>query len=164
MPSGDRVPVLNIPRRIRYRLDGPVCYIVHCSQFRPHKHVYLPSHRRSLDAYRHHHRAWWWRGIFVRPVWRWRGISDDPAADLLRHTSRRGGLDEANQIVASSVSGVLAHMRRGNVDFKMGGILMAGGVIGSTLGVALFSSCVKSDRLISSSSFPTSFSWASSAH
>ena len=46
---------------------------------------------------------------------------------------------EANQIVASSVSGVLAHMRRGNVDFRMGGILMAGGVIGSTLGVALFS-------------------------
>ena len=46
---------------------------------------------------------------------------------------------EANQIVASSVSGVLAHMRRGNVDFKMGGILMVGGVVGSTLGVALFS-------------------------
>ena len=46
---------------------------------------------------------------------------------------------EANQIVASSVSGVLAHMRRGNADFKMGGILMAGGVIGSSLGVALFS-------------------------
>ena len=46
---------------------------------------------------------------------------------------------EANQIVASSVSGVLAHMRRGNVDFKMGSILMAGGVIGSSLGVALFS-------------------------
>ena len=46
---------------------------------------------------------------------------------------------EANQIVASSVSGVLAHMRRGNVDFKMGGILMAGGVLGSSLGVALFS-------------------------
>ena len=46
---------------------------------------------------------------------------------------------EANQIVASSVSGVLAHMRRGNVDFKMGGILMLGGVIGSSLGVVLFS-------------------------
>ena len=45
---------------------------------------------------------------------------------------------EANQIVASSVSGVLAHMRRGNVDFKMGGVLMAGGVIGSSLGVILF--------------------------
>ena len=45
---------------------------------------------------------------------------------------------EANQIVASSVSGVLAHMRRSNVDFKMGSILLFGGVIGSTLGVFLF--------------------------
>ena len=45
---------------------------------------------------------------------------------------------EANQIVASSVSGVMAHMRRGNVDFKMGGVLLAGGLTGSTIGVALF--------------------------
>ena len=45
---------------------------------------------------------------------------------------------EANQIVASSVSGVLAHMRRGNVDFKMGGILLTGGVLGSSFGVMLF--------------------------
>ena len=46
---------------------------------------------------------------------------------------------EANQIVASSVSGVLAHWRRGNVDFKMGGILLAGGLVGSSVGVLLFS-------------------------
>ncbi len=46
---------------------------------------------------------------------------------------------ESNQIVASSVSGVLAHWRRGNVDFKMGGFLLAGGLIGSTLGVVIFS-------------------------
>jgi uncharacterized membrane protein YfcA len=46
---------------------------------------------------------------------------------------------EANQIVASSVSGVLAHWRRGNVDFKMGGILLAGGLVGSSIGVLLFS-------------------------
>ena len=46
---------------------------------------------------------------------------------------------EANQIVASSVSGVLAHWRRGNVDFKMGGILVAGGLVGSSFGVLLFS-------------------------
>lgn len=45
---------------------------------------------------------------------------------------------EANQIVASSVSGVLAHWKRGNVDFKMGGVLLAGGVIGSSFGVWLF--------------------------
>jgi len=46
---------------------------------------------------------------------------------------------EANQIVASSVSGVLAHWRRGNVDFKMGFMLLIGGVIGSSFGVWLFS-------------------------
>lgn len=45
---------------------------------------------------------------------------------------------EANQIVASSVSGVLAHWRRGNVDLKMGGVLLVGGVAGSSFGVWLF--------------------------
>ena len=45
---------------------------------------------------------------------------------------------EANQIVASSVSGVLAHWRRGNVDFKMGTVLLLGGLVGSSLGVLLF--------------------------
>lgn len=45
---------------------------------------------------------------------------------------------QANQILASSVSGVLAHVRRGNVDFKMGAILVAGGFMGSALGVWLF--------------------------
>lgn len=45
---------------------------------------------------------------------------------------------EANQIVASSVSGVMAHWRRGNVDFKMGAVLLVGGLTGSTIGVALF--------------------------
>ena len=45
---------------------------------------------------------------------------------------------EANQIVASSVSGVLAHWRRANVDFKMGFVLRLGGFVGSSLGVILF--------------------------
>ncbi|MGZ0247523.1 MAG: sulfite exporter TauE/SafE family protein, partial [Alphaproteobacteria bacterium] len=45
---------------------------------------------------------------------------------------------EANQVVAASVSGALAHWRRGNVDFRMGIVLMIGGFIGSTLGVSLF--------------------------
>lgn len=45
---------------------------------------------------------------------------------------------EANQIVASSVSGVIAHWRRGNVDFKMGGVLMVGGFFGSSFGVWAF--------------------------
>jgi len=45
---------------------------------------------------------------------------------------------EAAQIVAASVSGVIAHMRRGNVDFRMGGVLLAGGLVGSTVGVQIF--------------------------
>jgi uncharacterized membrane protein YfcA len=45
---------------------------------------------------------------------------------------------EANQIIAASVSGALAHMRRGNVDFKMGLVLTAGGFAGSGVGVVIF--------------------------
>jgi len=45
---------------------------------------------------------------------------------------------EANQVVAASVSGALAHWRRGNVDVKMGVVLLIGGFIGSTAGVWIF--------------------------
>lgn len=45
---------------------------------------------------------------------------------------------EANKIVASSVSGVLAHFRRGNVDVQMGAVLLVGGFAGSSFGVWLF--------------------------
>jgi uncharacterized membrane protein YfcA len=45
---------------------------------------------------------------------------------------------EANQVVAASVSGALAHFRRRNVDVKMGLVLLAGGFVGSTLGVWAF--------------------------
>ena len=45
---------------------------------------------------------------------------------------------QANQIMASSISGALAHWRRRSLDVKMGGVLIAGGVLGSVLGVQLF--------------------------
>ncbi|MEM1346425.1 MAG: sulfite exporter TauE/SafE family protein [Pseudomonadota bacterium] len=45
---------------------------------------------------------------------------------------------EANQIVASSFSGVLAHWRRKTVDVRMGLVLLGGGLVGSALGVQLF--------------------------
>ncbi len=45
---------------------------------------------------------------------------------------------EANQVVAASVSGALAHWRRRNVDVKMGVVLLVGGFAGSSLGVWLF--------------------------
>ena len=41
------------------------------------------------------------------------------------------------QILASSVSGAIAQYRRNNVDVKMGAVLVAGGVIGSVIGVSL---------------------------
>ncbi len=46
---------------------------------------------------------------------------------------------QSNQIIATSTSGVIAHWRRGNVDFMMGFMLMAGGMVGSAGGVWLFS-------------------------
>jgi uncharacterized membrane protein YfcA len=42
---------------------------------------------------------------------------------------------EAAQILAASVSGALAHWRRRNVDLKMGTVLLAGGLVGSVVGV-----------------------------
>ncbi|MGX9351226.1 sulfite exporter TauE/SafE family protein [Shimia sp. W99] len=45
---------------------------------------------------------------------------------------------EANQIVASSFSGVLAHFKRKTVDLKMGCVLLVGGLIGAALGVVVF--------------------------
>ncbi len=44
----------------------------------------------------------------------------------------------ANQVVASSVSGVLAQMRRKAVDFRMGTVLLLGGFIGSSIGIWVF--------------------------
>ena len=44
----------------------------------------------------------------------------------------------ANQVVASSVSGVLGHVKRRTVDFRMGTVLLIGGLIGSALGVLVF--------------------------
>ncbi|MEO0862836.1 MAG: sulfite exporter TauE/SafE family protein [Pseudomonadota bacterium] len=45
---------------------------------------------------------------------------------------------EANQIVASSFSGVLAHLKRKTVDLRMGGVLLVGGLVGAGAGVQVF--------------------------
>jgi uncharacterized protein len=45
----------------------------------------------------------------------------------------------ANQVVASSVSGVLAQLRRKGVDFQMGTVMLSGGMVGSAIGVWVFS-------------------------
>jgi uncharacterized protein len=43
-----------------------------------------------------------------------------------------------NQVVASSISGTLAHLKRGTIDMKLGVVLLLGGIAGSALGVWLF--------------------------
>ncbi|EEX08588.1 membrane protein [Ruegeria lacuscaerulensis ITI-1157] len=44
----------------------------------------------------------------------------------------------ANQVVASSFSGVLAHLKRRTVDLKMGSVLLGGGLLGATIGMIAF--------------------------
>ena len=46
---------------------------------------------------------------------------------------------QASQLVATSVSGVLGHWRRGNVDIKLGTVMLAGSTIGTVIGVYVFS-------------------------
>ncbi len=44
---------------------------------------------------------------------------------------------DSNQIVGASTSGTLAHFRLGNVDIKMGLLLLVGGIAGGTVGVQI---------------------------
>jgi len=44
----------------------------------------------------------------------------------------------ANQVIASSFSGSLAHFKRGTLDFKLGTVLLVGGIAGSSLGALVF--------------------------
>ncbi len=45
----------------------------------------------------------------------------------------------ANQVIGSSFSGAMSHMKRGTLDFRLGFMLLAGGIVGSTAGVYVFS-------------------------
>ncbi|WP_239804473.1 sulfite exporter TauE/SafE family protein [Croceicoccus hydrothermalis] len=44
----------------------------------------------------------------------------------------------ASQVTGASVSGAFAHARRGGIDFQIGGVMVAGGVIGTAIGAVLF--------------------------
>jgi uncharacterized membrane protein YfcA len=52
-----------------------------------------------------------------------------------------------NQIIASSVSGFMAHKRRKSVDFKMALYMVAGGVLGSYIGSIIFSALKRIGQL-----------------
>ena len=44
----------------------------------------------------------------------------------------------ASQVTGASVSGVFAHTRRNGVDFQMGSVMVAGGILGTAFGASLF--------------------------
>ncbi|MBR3370831.1 MAG: sulfite exporter TauE/SafE family protein [Rhodobacteraceae bacterium] len=52
-----------------------------------------------------------------------------------------------NQVVASSISGVLAHLKRKTVDLRMGTVLLIGGLIGSIIGIWFFNLMQKLGQL-----------------
>lgn len=45
---------------------------------------------------------------------------------------------QASQLVAASMTGALGHFRRGNVDVKMGIVMLLGGVLGTLVGIVIF--------------------------
>lgn len=63
-------------------------------------------------------------GFFMTPLLIMLGIPPTVAA-----------ASDSNQIIGASTSGTLAHFRLGNVNFKMGFLLLAGGVAGGCVGV-----------------------------
>lgn len=63
-------------------------------------------------------------GFFMTPLLIMLGIPPTVAA-----------ASDSNQIIGASTSGTLAHFRLGNVDFKMGLLLLVGGVAGGCVGV-----------------------------
>ena len=44
----------------------------------------------------------------------------------------------ASQVTGASVSGVFAHTRRNGVDFQIGSVMVAGGILGTAFGASLF--------------------------
>jgi len=45
---------------------------------------------------------------------------------------------QANQLIATSVTGVLGHWRKGNVDIHLGSIMLIGGMGGAIIGIFIF--------------------------
>lgn len=75
-------------------------------------------------------------GFLTTPLLIFYGIS--PAVAVASATT---------QITGASVSGVLAHARRGGVDYRMGAVLVAGGVLGAIAGGAMFRSLQRAGQI-----------------
>jgi uncharacterized membrane protein YfcA len=65
------------------------------------------------------------------------GFLMTPLLIMIGIPSTVAAASDSNQIVGASTSGAIAHFRLGNVDVKMGLLLLIGGVIGGTGGVQI---------------------------
>ncbi|MDO8410096.1 MAG: sulfite exporter TauE/SafE family protein [Phenylobacterium sp.] len=66
-------------------------------------------------------------GFLMTPILLWMGIPPVVAV-----------ASEANHVAASSASSVISYSRKRQVDFRMGGVLAAGGAVGAIVGVEVF--------------------------
>jgi uncharacterized membrane protein YfcA len=99
--------------------------------------VYLPIAEMSVDAFLLMGIGFgvgWLSGLFGVGG----GFLLTPLLILIGIPSPVAVASGANQTLGASVSGLIAQWRRGNVDAKMGGVLLAGGFLGSFAGVQLF--------------------------
>ncbi|MDB5379374.1 MAG: permease [Rubritepida sp.] len=102
-----------------------------------HLQVYLPIAEMSVDAFLLVGVGFgvgWLSGLFGVGG----GFLLTPVLILLGIPSTVAVASGANQTLGASVSGLMAQARRGNVDWQMGGVLVAGGLFGSVAGVQLF--------------------------
>ena len=101
-----------------------------------HLHIYLPIAGASVDVF-----LLLGLGLLVGFLSGLFGVGGGflltPLLMLIGIPPTVAAASDANQIVAASSSGTFAHWRLGNVDFKMGIILIIGGVAGGSAGVQL---------------------------
>ena len=99
--------------------------------------VYLPIAEMSVDAFLLMGIGFgvgWLSGLFGVGG----GFLLTPILILIGVPSPVAVASGANQTLGASVSGLIAQWRRGNVDSRMGLVLLAGGLAGSLAGVQLF--------------------------
>ena len=77
------------------------------------------------------------RWSFIRAFWCWRRVLDDTIFNFM-------GIppvyvpNEVNNILATSVSGSLTHWYKKTLDYKMGLMIVLGGVVGTIIGIMTF--------------------------
>ena len=77
-------------------------------------------------------------GFYIGFIWHWRGFLMTPVLIFLGIPPAFAVANEANNILGTSVSGALTHWFRKTLDYKMGIIIVFGGVFGTIVGMIIF--------------------------